>query len=64
LFTVLLCRPEGLLIFAFRPLSGKKKIKQILCVLGVSAVKISLKTASKETHIDMLIKGIVDNFIG
>jgi hypothetical protein len=37
--------PEGLLIFAFRPLSGKQKIKQVLCVLSVFAVKINIKTA-------------------
>jgi hypothetical protein len=35
--------PVGFLIFAFRPLSGKQKIKQILCVLSVSAVKTNIK---------------------
>ena len=33
-------RPAGLPVYAFRPLSGKHKMKHELCVLGVFAVKI------------------------
>jgi len=52
LFIVAIESPEGLLIFAFRPSCPPledqrkaKKTKQTLCVLGVSAVNMNIKSA-------------------